>query len=115
LNDAELARVRQLHEGYLPICREFCALIDARQRELQALLVSPTNATAAVEQKLIEAGTIRAQCQAAMLHYFREVSLVMPPEQGQRYLAEMQRLTLGFHEQIEHSMSPAPTNPHGNR
>ena len=30
---------------------------------------------------------------------------VMPPEQGKRYLAEMQRLTLGAHEQIEQSMS----------
>ena len=28
---------------------------------------SPTNATATVEQKLIEVGTVRAQCQATML------------------------------------------------
>ena len=115
LNDAELARVRQLHDGYLPICREFCERIDTRKRELQALLVSPTNATATVEQKLIEVGTVRAQCQAAMLQHFREVSQVMPPEQGRRYLAEMQRLTLGFHEQIERTMSPAATDPHGHR
>jgi hypothetical protein len=115
LKDAELARVRQLHDGYLPKCREFCERIDARKRELQALLVSPTNAPATVEQKLIEVGTVRAQCQAAMLQHFREVSQVMPPEQGRRYLAEMQRLTLGFHEQIERTMSPAATDPHGHR
>ena len=115
LNDAALARVRQLHDGYLPICREFCERIDTRKRELQALLVSPTNATATVEQKLIEVGTVRAQCQAAMLQHFREVSQVMPPEQGRRYLAEMQRLTLGFHEQIERTMAPAATDPHGHR
>jgi len=115
LNDTELARVRQLHDGYLPKCREFCERIDARKRELQALLVSPTNAPATVEQKLIELGTVRAQCQAAMLQHFREVSQVMPPEQGRRYLAEMQRLTLGFHEQIERTMSPAATDPHGHR
>jgi hypothetical protein len=115
LNDAELARVRQLHDGYLPICREFCERIDARKRELQALLASPANANATVEQKLIEVGTVRAQCQAAMLQHFREVSQVMPPEQGRRYLAEMQRLTLGFHEQIERTMSPAATDPHGHR
>jgi hypothetical protein len=115
LNDAELARVRQLHDGYLPKCREFCERIDARKRELQALLVSPTNAPATVEQKLIEVGTVRAQCQAAMLQHFREVSQVMPPEQGRRYFAEMQRLTLGFHEQIERTMSPSATDPHGHR
>ncbi len=115
LNDTELARVRQLHDGYLPKCREFCERIDARKGELQALLASPTNAATTVEQKLIEVGTVRAQCQAAMLQHFREVSQVMPPEQGQRYLAEMQRLTLGFHEQIERTMSPAATDPHGHR
>ena len=115
LNDAELARIRQLHDGYLPKCRESCERIDARKRELQALLASPTNATATVEQKLIEVGTVRAQCQAAMLEHFREVSQVMPPEQGRRYLAEMQRLTLGFHEQIERTMSPAASDPHAHR
>jgi hypothetical protein len=115
LNDAELARVRQLHDGYLPKCREFCERIDARKGELQALLASPTNSAAAVEQKLIEVGTVRAQCQAAMLQHFREVSQVMPPEQGRRYLAEMQRLTLGFHEQIERTMSPVASDPHGHR
>ncbi len=115
LSEAELARIRELHDGYLPKCRDFCERIDARKHELQALLALPTNATAAVEQKLIEVGTVRAQCQAAMLQHFREVSRVMPPEQGRRYLAEMQRLTLGFHEQIERTMSPAATDPHGHR
>ena len=113
LSDAELARVRQLHDGYLPKCHEFCQRIDARERELRAVLASGTNAPAAIEQKLIEVGTLRAQCQAAMLEHFREVSQVMPPEQGRRYLAEMQRLTLGFHEQFEHSMSPDAPSPHG--
>lgn len=115
LNEAELARIRHLHDGYLPKCREFCERIDARKRELQTLLVSPTNGTAIVEQKLIEIGTLRAQCQAAMLRHFREVSHVMPPDQGRRYLGEMQRLTLGFHEQIERTMSPVATDPHGHR
>ena len=37
----------------------------------------------------------------------------MPPEAGRRYLAEMQRLTLGFHEQIEQSMSHPVDHAHG--
>ena len=40
-----------------------------------------------------------------MLQHFAEVSQTMPPEQGRRYLAEMQRITLGLHEQTEQSMS----------
>jgi len=112
LSEADLARVRPLHAGYLPKCHAFCERIEARKRELQTLLASATNAPAALEQKLIEVGTLRAQCQAAMLQHFREVSQVMPPEPGRRYLAEMQRLTLGFHEQIEHTMSAASSHGH---
>jgi hypothetical protein len=113
LSDADLARARQLHEGYLPKCREFCERIDARKQELRAVLKAGTNASAAIEQRLVEIGTLRAQCQAAMLQHFRDVSEVMPPEQGRRYLAEMQRLTLGFHEQVEHSMAADSPRPHG--
>lgn len=113
LTDADLTRARQIHDGYLLRCRDFCERIDARKRELQAALVAGTNAPAAIQDKLVEIGTLRAQCQAAMLQHFREVSQIMPAEQGRRYLAQMQRLTLGFHEQIEHSMAPGAANPHG--
>jgi hypothetical protein len=115
LTDAELARVRQLHNGYLPKCRDYCERIDARKRDLQTLLDARTNAPSVIDQKLVEIGTLRAQCQSAMIQHFREVSQVMPREQGRRYLAEMQRLTLGFHEQIERSMSSSAPSPHGHR
>jgi hypothetical protein len=47
-----------------------------------------------------------------MLRHFYEVSQAMPTDQGRRYLAEMQRLTLGFHEQFEQAMSAGPSAPH---
>lgn len=106
LSDAELARVRRLHEGYLPKCHSLCERIAAKKRELAAAFAASTNAvTPAIETKLNEVATLRAQCQAQMLEHFYEVSQAMPPAQGRRYLAEMQRLTLGFHEQIENRMS----------
>ena len=52
------------------------------------------------------------ECQTQMLRHFYEVSQAMPPEQGRRYLAEMQRLTLGFHDQFEKAMSAGPSAPH---
>jgi len=61
---------------------------------------------------LIELGELRAQCQAQMLERFMEVSRAMPPEQGRRYLAEMKRLTLGFHDEIEQSMSESAGHEH---
>lgn len=105
LNDADLARVRKLHEGYLPKCAEMCGRIAAKKQELEQALAGQTNLTTAAEKNLSELGALRAQCQTEMLRHFVEVSQAMPPEQGKRYLAQMQRLTLGFHEQIEQSMS----------
>ena len=105
LGDAEMARIRQLHEGYMPKCAEMCAQIAAKKRELEIALGDGTNITAEAQAKLNEVAELRAQCQAQMLRHFVTVSQAMPPEQGQRYLAEMKRLTLGFHEQTEQAMS----------
>jgi hypothetical protein len=112
LTDADMAHVRQLHEGYMPQCAEMCAKIAAKKIELQTALANGTNVTADAQKKLIEIGELRAQCQTQMLQHFIEVSQTMPPEQGRRYLAEMQRLTLGFHEQTEQSMSKSAGHEH---
>ena len=113
LTDTEMQRIRQLHEGYLPKCHENCARIAAKKRELQAELDKAQGMTPEARQKLTEVAGLRAQCQANMLAHFYEVSQAMPPEQGRRYLAEMQRLTLGFHEQIENTMSGEASSHHG--
>jgi hypothetical protein len=112
LTDADMAHVRQLHEGYMPQCAEMCAKIAAKKIELQTALANGTNVTADAQKKLIEIGELRAQCQTQMLQHFIEVSRTMPPEQGRRYLAEIQRLTLGFHEQTEQSMSGSAGHEH---
>ena len=113
LSDAELKRIRELHDGYLPQCAEMCQKIAAKQRELAAALTSATNPPATTEQTMAELAALRVQCQTQMLRHFAEVSRAMPPEPGRRYLAEMQRLTLGFHEQIEQSMSEPAGHAHG--
>ena len=105
LGDAEMARIRELHEGYLPKCAAMCAQIAAKKSEFESALGSGTNLTAEAQAKLTELAGLRAQCQAQMLQHFATVSQAMPPEQGRRYLAEMQKLTLGSHEQMEKSMS----------
>jgi hypothetical protein len=100
-----MAHIRELHQGYMPKCAVMCARIAAKKQELEDTLLGATNVSPAAEQKLAELAALRAQCQAQMLQHFAEVSQAMPAEQGRRYLAEMQRLTLGSHEQIEQSMS----------
>jgi len=112
LSDADMARVRQLHEGYKPKCAEMCARIAAKKAEVQAALAEGTNITAQARQELAELGELRGQCQAQMLAHFMEVSRAMPPEQGRRYFSEMKRLTLGFHDEIEQSMSESAGHEH---
>jgi len=112
VSEADLARIRELHEGYRPKCAELCAKIAAKQSELNSALGGGTNSTAEVGVKLDELAALRAQCQAQMLQHFTAVSQAMPPDQGRRYLAEMQRLTLGHHGQFEHSMSDEAGHEH---
>ena len=112
LNDAEMARMQQLHESYLPQCAKMCALIAAKKAEVQAALNNRTNVTAEAQKELTELGELRAQCQAQMLRHFIAVSEEMPPTQGHRYLAKMERITLGSHEVIESRMSGSDHTGH---
>jgi hypothetical protein len=112
LSNPDMARIRQLHEGYLPKCGEICAQIGDKRRELNSLLGSSTNINAAAQLKLDEIAGLRAECQSNMLQHFLAVSQAMPPEEGKRYLAEMKKMTLGEHEQIEQTMSDDSGHEH---
>jgi hypothetical protein len=112
LSDAEMARIRELHEGYLPKCGEICQKIAAAKRELAAIVGNSTNLTAEAQAKINEIAALRAECQSNMLAHFVAVSQMMPPARGERYLAEMKKLTLGAHEQMEQSMSGEPAHEH---
>ena len=71
LGGAEMARIRQLHEGYLPQCAEMCAKIAAKKRELESILGTGTNLTAEAQAKLRdlrqELFNLRLQQQGARL------------------------------------------------
>jgi Heavy-metal resistance len=113
LNDAELARIRELHDGYLPKCEINCAQIAAKKRALNQAIAAGTNTPATLEASRAEVTHWRSKCQNEMLTHFEDVSRAMPPKQGARYLAEMKRLTLGEHEQVEQSMSGTNHDAHG--
>jgi hypothetical protein len=89
-----------------------CAKIATKKQELDSALGSGTNLTPEVQTKMSELGVLRNQCQMQMLQHFIMVSQTMPPAQGQRYLAEMKRVTLGLHEQTEQRMSGETGHEH---
>jgi hypothetical protein len=111
LSDVEMTQVRALHEGYLPKCEEMCAKIAAKKLEIEST-GGGTNVTADVQAKLTQLAELRAQCQTQMIQHFVTVSEAMPPAQGQRYLAEMKRLTLDNHAQTEQAMNGAKIHEH---
>ncbi|MCI0534001.1 MAG: periplasmic heavy metal sensor, partial [Verrucomicrobiales bacterium] len=87
LSEAEFKRVSELHEAYLPQCREMCIQIDAQNTKLQKLLARATNISPEIERELGESSRLRTECQTMMLRQFFQVSQTMPPEQGRRYLS----------------------------
>ena len=107
LSDAEFARITQLHEAYLPQCNERCRRINALNARLEQALVQASGVTTEVEKLLKERAAERADCQAAMLKHFFEVSRAMPPEQGKLYLAWVEDQTCIREQTMNHG--PAAT------
>ena len=113
LNDAQYARVRELHEAYQPRCMEMCRKIDEQNTQLQKLLTATNVITPEIKQALAEAAQLRTDCQTAMFEHFYEVAGVMPEEEGKRYLAWVQQETLmpGQMPPTQPASSSAPQTP----
>ncbi len=108
LNDAEYARICEMHQGYLAGCAERCRRIDEKNAHLKDLLAQANTITPEIERTLADAAQLRAECQKEMLRHFYEVSRTMPPEQGKRYLAWVQERTIlpNTHNQMRQSIEP---------
>jgi hypothetical protein len=104
LEDAEFTRLCRMHDDYLAGCAERCRRIDVKNQALAQLLAVTNAITPEIEKALAESALLRAECQKKMLQHFYEVSRTMPPEQGKRYLAWVQRQTLvpDTHSQMHH-------------
>lgn len=114
LTDQEFARIRELHEGYLPDCARMCARIAVANQELERLILSTNEVTPEITRRLSEIGNIRQECEARMLKHFYAVSRAMPEEQGRRYVAEMQKVTSLSPVRNHSKIGPAqPEHGHG--
>lgn len=72
LTDAQFAAVQRLHEDYSVECGRHCtAIMEARERR------APAAEVAALEKFCVD----------SMTAHFRRVATLMPPGQGERYLA----------------------------
>ena len=94
LNNAQLIRECQLQAAYQPKCTEMCRKIDAMNARLQNLIAATNTITPEIKQALAENAQLRASCEQMMLAHFYSVAQAMPPEEGKRYLAWVQKETL---------------------
>ncbi len=94
LDNEQYTRVCELSTAYYPKCREMCREIDAQNARLKALLAATNAVTPEIKQALAQTAQLRAKCEAMMLNHFYEVSRAMSPNEGQRYLAWVQKETL---------------------
>jgi hypothetical protein len=95
LSNDQMARIQKLHNNYVSQCDTMCRMIAARQQAVEEAVNNTTNFGPVARQKLDELAACRAHCQSQMLQYFVNVSRVMPPDEGRRYLADMERETIG--------------------
>jgi hypothetical protein len=95
-NADQLARIQKVHKDYLAQCTVMCRMVADKKQEAAAALNGTTNISPLARQKLAELADCRAHCQSQMLQYFAAVSQNLPPDQGRRYLAEMQKFALGL-------------------
>lgn len=93
LTDAEYARITRLHEEYLPKCGERCMRIAELNSHLEQLLSKASSVTPEIQQLLARRAQMRSDCEAEMLDHFLQVSRMMPPEQGKRYLQWVEQQT----------------------
>ena len=72
LNDTQFAAIKKLHDDYRSVCADHCAAIMAAEKRH-----APRAEIAALEKTCVD----------AMTAHFKRVAALMPPGQGERYLA----------------------------
>ncbi len=87
VDDAAFGRMAAMHAAYVAQCQERCAVIASNNALLTARIVKNGGMTPAIEKEMDEIARLRADCEKETLKHFLAVSRLMPPEQGQRYLA----------------------------
>lgn len=79
LTPEQATAVKKLHDGYIPVCSDHCALIVAAREKLAG---QPHNAALQADVARLEKA-----CQRATLTHVREVASCMPAEEGHRFLS----------------------------
>jgi hypothetical protein len=89
LNDAEFARIQQMHRDYAPRCDLMCEKIAKANERLDQLVRANRTVTPELAAAMKECLAAQGECREAMLGHVYAVSAEMSPEDGARYLQMM--------------------------
>ena len=86
LSDSQFARIKNLHQAYLPVCAGHCQRIMAMQQRMADLERTGAHDAPSFAAARAEWNTVKQECNEATLQHLREVAAVMDPDAGRRYL-----------------------------
>ncbi len=89
LNDAQFAKIKALHEAYMPRCALMCQRIAEANSKVDSLVDRNQAVTPEIESALKNASLVQEECREKMLAHIYAAGAVMNPESGGRYLAMM--------------------------
>lgn len=87
LNDAQFAKIKQLHESYSLVCEDHCRAIQEAQQARRALKDSGSADPAALAAADRRVEELRQICETAIAAHVRLCAAHMSPAAGERYLA----------------------------
>jgi hypothetical protein len=86
LSDAQLARIKALHQAYEPVCADHCNRIMAVQERMAGLERTAAKDSPEYAAALKEWEGVKRECNEATLQHLLKVAAEMDPVQGRHYL-----------------------------
>jgi hypothetical protein len=93
-DDAQFAKISELHTAYRPQCEAMCARITAAQDKVDALIRMNPDITPELDQAIRAHMQIEAECRRAMLQHIFQTAKTLDRDKAERYLKEVLPLAM---------------------
>jgi hypothetical protein len=101
LSDAQFAAIQRLERTYRPVCDRHCADYMTAHTRLQDLITRNPAWTPEIGDAMADTYRIQMECRRDMLRHAYDVSAIMAPEEGRRYMAMiLSRISLQTPEEM---------------
>lgn len=89
LTPQQAETIRVLRDNYKPTCGRLCARVSASNQKLKELAYTNKTVTPEIAAALKETMAVQEECRREMLGHIYQVSAVMDPQSGARYVQMM--------------------------